>query len=468
MTASFPYTFPTDAQLRGKRVTVMGLGLFGGGASVVRFLASRGCDIVVTDLRDERALAPTLAELDGVAFTRVFGEHRRSDFTSTDFVVVNPAVPEDSPFVRAAIDARVPLLSEIGLFVSRCRARLAFVTGSKGKSTTTSLLHAMARAAGIDAILGGNIGQPLLHRVDAITRSQLVTFEISSFQLDQLRGLERSVDVAVVTNLYEVHIERHGTLDAYVAAKKTVLDGAKVAVLRHDDARVRAFADGFHGTVRWFAKGERPPHGLWLDGDVLRDAEGASVAARSEFRLPGRHNLLNVAAATLAAASLGIEPTVALVAARSFPGVEHRLELVGEFDGVRYYNDSIATTNEAAMAALDAIDGGIVLLAGGKEATRDLAPLAASIAKRVKALITFGEAGPRLARSVRAADPRATVVEVSDLARAMEHARTCATRGDAILLSPAFPSYDQFTNFRERGDRFKALAAEVSSPKGSN
>ncbi|MBK6939495.1 MAG: UDP-N-acetylmuramoyl-L-alanine--D-glutamate ligase [Planctomycetes bacterium] len=459
MNAPFSYSFPTDTALRGKRVTVMGLGLFGGGAAVVRFLASRGCEVVVTDLRDERALAPTLAELEGIAFTRVFGEHRTSDFTATDFVVVNPAVPETSPFVRAAIDAGVPLLSEIGLFVARCRARLAFVTGSKGKSTTTSLLYAMARAAGVDAILGGNIGQPLLHRVDAITADQLVAFEISSFQLDQLRGLTRSVEVAVVTNLYEVHIERHGTLEAYAAAKRTVLEGAKTAVLRFDDARVRAFADDFRGDVRWFAKGERPPRGLWLDGDVLRDERGTQVAARREFILPGRHNLLNVAAAVLAAEVLGIDRAVALEAARAFRGVEHRLELVGEFDGVRYYNDSIATTNEAAMAALEAIEGGLVLLAGGKEATRDLAPLAAAIAKRVKTLITFGEAGPRLARGVRELGLRTPVVEVSDLVAAMDHARSCVARGDAVLLSPAFPSYDQFTNFRERGERFKALAS---------
>jgi UDP-N-acetylmuramoylalanine--D-glutamate ligase len=458
MTTPFSYAFPTDAQLRGKRVTVMGLGLFGGGAAVVRFLASRGCAVVVTDLRDARALAPTLVELDGLPFARVFGEHRERDFVDTDFVVVNPAVPETSPFVRAAIAAHVPLLSEIGLFIARCRARLAFVTGSKGKSTTTSLLHAMARAAGFDVILGGNIGQPLLHRVDEIRADQLVTFEISSFQLDQLRGLERTVDVALVTNLYEVHIERHGTIDAYAAAKRTVLEGARTAVLRYDDARVRSFATAARGDVRWFAKGEAPPNGLWVDGDTVRDAQGAAIAARDEFRLPGRHNLLNVAAATLAAEALGIGRDVALPAARSFPGVEHRLELVGEFDGVRYYNDSIATTNEAAMAALDAIDGSVVLLAGGKEATRDLAPLAAVIAKRVKALIAFGESGPRLARSVRAIDPAAAVVEVSDLAQAMAHARTRAVRGDAIVLSPAFPSYDQFTNFRERGDRFRALA----------
>lgn len=467
MSGLLPYAAPSDAELRGRRVLVMGLGLFHGGAAVVRFLASRGARVTVTDLRDAAVLAPALAEIADLPFDAVLGRHREEDFRAADFVAVNPAVPPESPYLAAALAAGVPLVSEVGLCLARLRSRLAFVTGSKGKTTTASLLHAMLRAAGLDAVLGGNIGAPLVHQVDALNERQVVVFEISSFQLDQLGADPRRPEVAVVTNVFPVHLDRHGTLEAYAAAKRRALDGAAAAVLNAADGRVAAFAAGFSGRVARFSTAGAPAD-LWLDGDTVRDAAGAPVFARRELRIPGAHNAGNAMAALLAAECLGAARAPALAAARAFAGVEHRLERVGERDGRSFVNDSIATTPQSAQAALSALDGPIVLIAGGKESPFDLADLALAIARRAAALVAIGESGPRLAAAVRRVAPAFPVEQPADFATAVASATRLAPEGGTVLLSPAFPSYDWFQNFRERGDTFRRLcgASMERSPRG--
>ncbi len=458
MLPTLRYSFPADADLAGRRVLVMGLGSFDGGAAVVRFLAGRGARVTATDLHTADELKSTLDGLADVEFERVLGEHRAEDFARAELIVVNPAIPPDAPLLADAARRGVPLASEVGLFFSRLRAPFAWVSGSKGKSTTTTLLFEMARAAGIDAVLGGNIGRSLLNEVDALGPRQLVVFEVSSFQLEQLVGLERSPAVAVLTNLYEVHLNRHGTMDAYAAAKRTALAGARTAVLNWMEPRFREFARGLAAEVVWFSTGERPPSGYRLDREDVIGPDGSRVIARRELRIPGVHNVANFMAAFGAARALGADARSALDAARAFRGVPHRLETVAERDGVRFVNDSIATTPEATLAALAAIDGPLVLIAGGKEATCSVERLASAIAGRVAALVTVGESGPRVARAVREIADRLPLVETSSFESAFAAALARAPAGGTVLLSPAFPSYDLFKNFRERGETFRRLA----------
>ena len=456
------FTFPSDEDLRGRRVVVMGLGLFGGGAAVVRFLVGRGSSVLATDLRDQAQLADSLAGLADLEFDTILGQHREEDFRDADLVVVNPGVPSDSRFLQIAHDNGVPLTSEVGLCLSRLRAGLVLVTGSKGKSTTSTLIHEMLRASGRSTVLGGNIGVSLLDQVDRLTRDDLVVFEISSFQLEQLSGLDLAPRVVVVTNLFPVHLDRHGSFEAYCAVKRRALVGAGSLVLNHGNPHVRRLEPDRNRDIGWFSGGERPPSGLYLeDRTIVQVAAGLGleqpVLAGRELKLLGRHNLENVMAALLAVEALGCDRPSALVAARACWGVPHRLERIGSTNGVVLINDSIATAPESTKAALAAVEGPVILIAGGYESGCDLTDLARVIRERVRLLVTVGQSGPRLAAAVLRSAPDLPCQAAESFEQAVAKALENARPGELVLLSPAFPSYDMFLNFRERGERFREL-----------
>lgn len=456
------YSFPDDSALAGRTVVVLGLGLYHGGAAVCRFLHRLGCRVIVTDLRDAATLEPSLREIEDLPVERVLGGHRTSDLDRAAFVVVNPAVPADAPFLVEAVTRGIPLVSEVGLFLARWNAlpaaRLALITGSKGKTTTSSLLHAMVKRQVPEAELGGNIGRPLLERVHAMPAAPTAIFEISSFQLEQIRGLQRRVELAVVTNVFPVHIDRHGTFLNYKAAKQEVLVGARAAIRNVDDSECRSLHLDPGTAAIGFGVHTANANDYRLVGDSLVAADGEVLLSRAELRIPGLHNVSNVLAAFAAADRLGVPRDLSRAAAREFAGVEHRLELVFERDGVRYVNDSIATTPQSAVAALDALEGGIVLIAGGKESPFELDALARRIVEKARSLLAIGESGHRIVAAVTALSPRFDARVVGDLESAVSAARDRVQPGDVILLSPAFPSFDQFKNFKERGELFGELA----------
>ncbi len=434
----------------------MGLGLFGGGSAVVRFLAARGAQVTVTDLRSEPDLERSLVALADVRFERVLGTHRDEDFQRAELVVVNPAVPPGSRYIELARQSGAELTSEAGLFLSRFRGRLVFVTGSKGKSTTSALCHAMLERTGRRAWLGGNIGRSFLSDLDRMGEEDVVVFEVSSFQLEQLRGLARAPECVVLTNLFPIHLERHGTFEAYVAAKREVFVGAKAAVVDHDDVEVRRLMASLEPVpVHSFSTVAAPPSGLVASGSVVHEVGGGVAFSAKDVRIPGAHNLRNAMAAWLAARTLGVDRAAAAAAIATFAGLPHRLELVAEVGGVRWINDSIATSPRAVAAAVLAIDGPITLLLGGKETEADLAPLRDVLVGRVRRVFAFGEAAGRVVREVASNGIEAE--STTDLERAMVRARQLAEPGAAVLLSPGFPSYDQFRNFTERGERFREL-----------
>jgi len=444
----------------GARVTVMGLGLFGGGVGVTRYLARRGAQVTVTDLRNEAQLAESIESLKDVPVAFHLGEHVEEDFCDADYVVVNPAVPESSPWL-----AKAKLLeSELNLFLKLCPSkRVVGITGSNGKTTTTSLAGEMIRRAGESVYVGGNIGGSLLDSVDQMTPEDVIVLELSSFQLDQMRALKKSPSVAALLNLTPNHLDRHGSMENYVAAKKQIFSFQSEGdwkILNEDDEAVMAMSNVSSSSSLVFSLKSGVRSGARIEGESIRvvHEKGSWVVDASGRRIPGLFNLQNMAAA--AAISFAVTGGGDLwrraveEVCQTFPGVPHRLEFVGEKEGIRYYNDSIATSPESTMVALETLPGPIVLLVGGYDKNLPMNMVADVIVKKVRVLVTYGRTGPRIADLVEGRGP--TVIREEGFEGALRCARENASTGDTVLLSPACASYDLFRNFAERGDQFRS------------
>ncbi|HZZ43733.1 MAG TPA: UDP-N-acetylmuramoyl-L-alanine--D-glutamate ligase [Tepidisphaeraceae bacterium] len=431
--------------VKDKRVTVAGLGRFGGGIAVTRWLAEQGAHVLVTDRDPADKLSTSVAQLAGLPITYRFGQHHTEDFTSTDLVVANPAMPISSPFLAASRDAGVPITTEIRLFIERCPATIVAVTGTKGKSTTTTLLSKMLSQK-FQVWLGGNIGKSLLADLPQIESHDLVVLELSSYMLEYLRPMRWSPHIALITNLSVDHVDWHGSPAAYIASKKTILEFQRrddYAIINESDETSIELAESTPAKVEFFGTHARKPFSL---------------------RLPGNHNQLNAQAAFTAAHTLGISFAEAQSAIQDFPGLPHRLELVHEEHNIRYYNDSIATIPDAAIAALDSFPPNTVLqIIGGYDKKLPMDSLCSALASRAKAILTIGITGPSLAKSIRELNPAAVVHECQDLATAVPLAQKLASPQDNIVLSPGCASYDQFTNFEQRGEAFKQLIKSSGS-----
>jgi UDP-N-acetylmuramoylalanine--D-glutamate ligase len=428
--------------LRAKRVVVAGLGRFGGGIAVSRWLVEQGARVLVTDNADPQALADSVRQLDGLSIDYRLGEHREEDFTSADLVVASPAIPPDNRYLQAARQAGVSVTTEIRLFIERCAAPILGVTGTKGKSTTTALLGEMLRRRYVTWV-GGNIGLSLLSNLPAIQKEHLVVLELSSFMLEYLEPAQWSPHVAVITFIAPDHLDRHKTLPRYLDAKRNILRYQKptdVAVINEECPAAVELADVGSGRVVLYG---------------LRDRRAF------ELRIPGRHNQLNAQGAFAAAAVMDIGWQEAQEAIAGFTGLPHRLQLVHEHRGVRYFNDSIATIPEAAVAALDSFPPRTVIqIVGGYDKQLPMTAMCAALVERAKAVLCIGQTGQQIADMLENA-PRigaADVYRCGDLPTAMKIARQIAVAGDVVLLSPGCASYDQFRNFEERGEVFAALA----------
>lgn len=458
-------------ELEGKRVTLMGLGLWGGGEGAARMLVDMGVSLTVTDLRPAEKLAPVLPRLRGLPIRYRLGGHVAEDFMGTDLVVANPGVPRTSPFLRRASGAGVPITSPMNLLLALCPAPIAGVTGSNGKSTTSVLLKQMIERSGRRVWLGGNIGGSLLPSLSSIRPTDAVVLELSSFQLEDAAALRWSPHVAVITNITPNHLDRHGTFEAYAAAKQHIVAHQcerDFAVLNAEDAELAGWVRrGLRGRLYYFNAEPHPGHiarGISLMGDrlVCHDEGRIEVLClRQDVRLPGRHNVENAMAAATAARCLGVESARIRKALSGFNGLEHRLELVGERRGVRYYNDSFSTTPQSSIAALESFHGPLTLIAGGYDKNLGVDEMARAFARRAEVLITVGQTGPALARQTRRESlcvGRPVIIrEAGSLAEAVTAADELSMPGSAVILSPGSASYDMFDNCVERGERFKKL-----------
>jgi UDP-N-acetylmuramoylalanine--D-glutamate ligase len=453
---------------------VLGLGLFGGGVDAALWLLRRGAAVTVTDLKGPEALAPSLEALAGLPVRLVLGEHREEDVLGADVVVVSPAVPREVPLLRAAREAGVRLETEVTLFLDRCPAPVVAVTGSNGKTTTTSLLGGIGRASGRRTWTGGNIGRPLLGVVEGMTPEDLVVLEISSFQLEWTGERRWAPDVGVLLNVTPNHLDRHGTPEAYAAAKRQVLahqSPGQEAVLVRDDPGAMALAGAGRGGRVLVSVREEVERGVWQDGDRLVErglgADGPLLEL-ADIPLRGAVNRSNVAAAAAAARAAGLPREAVVEAVRTFRPVPHRLEDVATLDGVVYVDDSASTTPESTVAALAAFDVPLVAILGGYDKGLPLEGLAAEAARRCAASVLIGQTAPRLAEAIEAAGPRGPVVEAGELEAAVRAARELAPPGGAVLLSPGHASYGAFQNFRERGEAFRGAVLDLggTAPTG--
>lgn len=441
-----------EPEVQGRRFTVMGLARTGEAAA--RFLAGRGARVTVTDRRPEAELADILARLPREV-RREVGGHPPSLFEEADAVVVSPGVPREHPLLARAVAAGVPVWSEIELAFRFCKVPVIGVTGTNGKTTTTSLISALLQAGGLRAPAVGNIGSPFIAALSAPESPDFLVVEVSSFQLEWVETFRPFV--AVVTNITPDHLDRHQDLEEYVGWKRRIFaaqEGGDFLVLNADDDWVSAFAGEAKSQIRRFSRREAVAEGACLDGGrlVLRSGgASAPVLAQGEFPLHGVHNLENALAAVAAAAVCGASAEAMGRALRAFRPIEHRLTLVRERRGVRWYNDSKGTNVGATVRSLESFDAPILLIAGGRDKHSDLTPLRPLIRDRVKTLILIGEARARF-RSAFAG--LTECVEAETMAEAVRRADEAARPGDIVLLSPACASFDMFIDYEDRGRKF--------------
>lgn len=461
-----------SGEFHGKRAIVMGLGRFGGGIGVTRWLCDQAARVLVTDMASEDKLAESLQLLDGLEFTRRLGGHDLADLDHCDLLVVSPAVDKKkSAFFQSAIDRGIPWTSEMNLFLERCRGTLVGITGTVGKSTTTAMIGTILDSAARSSDwghgkvwLGGNIGKSLLDDLPNIGASDVVVLELSSFQLEDAAGIRRSPHIAVITNLRDNHLDRHGTMAEYAEAKSNIFRHQKPAdhLLMPLDEDLSAFPGQWRTreNLRWYGV-NRELRAMRFSRSA--DPHGDVHELAAKLTVPGLHNLMNAAAAVSVARLLGVTDDVSCRALSDFGGLPHRLEFVGEFEGIKYYNDSKATTPEAAMTSLAAFESPVVLVVGGSDKGSPFDELARAVAHRAKAAICIGQTGPRLADEIercKSAAAGAAVERASDFPSALVLARSHARGGDVILLSPGCASYDWFKNYEDRGEQFRRLAAQ--------
>lgn len=450
-------------------VTVLGLGLFAGGVASARFFAEGGHKVTVTDLRDASTLKASIDALDDLDIQYVLGSHRDVDITDADLVVVGPGVKENSPFLQLARDAEVAVTTEINLVFELCRAPIIGITGSNGKTTTTSLLGDILRDFDPRSTVGGNIGKSVLNSIEQVPRESVVALELSSFQLQRLRWIGRSPHVSVVTNLTPNHLDWHGSFEEYTDAKFQILRDQlpeDFAVLNADDREVASWAARSNGQVVWYGTESSTRSGVFVREETIiyrMHGREQTICKVGDIQIPGPHNVANTMAAIAAALIVGVPTSIIKNAITRFKGVPHRLEAVRTLDGVRYYNDSACTTPESCRTALEAFQVPIVLIAGGYDKGAAFTELAQEMVRRTKAVVLIGDTATAIEESIRnqQSEPMPGILPCESLEDAVSQSRKRAIDGDVILLSPACASYDMFDNFESRGEVFKALVSAL-------
>lgn len=426
--------------------------------------------MTVTDSAAPEKLRDAVDALSGFPLRLALGDAQPELVADAERFFVSPGVPESNPVYQAARARGLRIESMTTLFFDLCPGKIVGVTGSSGKTTTTGLLGQVLSAAGRDAVVGGNIGAPMLDLLPRVTRDTVVVLELSSFQLDIMR---RSPHIAVVTNISPNHLDRHGTMERYIAAKHRIVEFQSrddFAVLNAGDPEVASFEQATPARVCRF--------GLTLGADGVTVLEETVVLRREDryekvmpvqdIPLLGRHNVENVLAATAAAVVLGIPAEDVATAVRAFRPAPHRLETVADHDGVRYVDDSIATSPARAVVALQAISSPVILIAGGRHKNLPWTEFAEAAARNTHALILIGEAADDIDRAVRgylaaheAVLTAGAIYHRATLEDAVATATKLARPGDVVLLSPACTSYDMFENFERRGEAFARAAESV-------
>ncbi|HEY6413359.1 MAG TPA: UDP-N-acetylmuramoyl-L-alanine--D-glutamate ligase [Edaphobacter sp.] len=449
--------------LKNKRVLVVGLGK--SGISAALFLRRQGARVTVSDSRSAVALAKEIPALLEAGIMVESGGHGLLTFRRQDLIVVSPGVPMDTPEVKQVVGFGLPVIGELELASRYLRGQVVAITGSNGKTTTTTLVGKILGDGGLPTLVGGNIGLPVIDLVEKSSPETTSVLEVSSFQLETIEQFHPKI--AVVLNITPDHLDRHGSFEAYAAAKTRITENQSAddfLVLNGEDKATQMVALKTKAKIFWFS-GRRPiKQGAFVHGEsiVFLGREGGKaepVMPVAEIPLKGAHNVENVLAAVCVARLAGVSAETIRATVRAFKAVEHRLELVKSLRGVEFYNDSKATNVDAAMKAVASFPGGVHLILGGKDKNSDYGLMAELLKERVKAVYTIGSAAEKIERQL------AGVVKMESagtLQVAVAQAAVAAVSGDVVLLAPACSSFDQFDNYEHRGQVFRQLVSELS------
>ncbi|MGE5326239.1 MAG: UDP-N-acetylmuramoyl-L-alanine--D-glutamate ligase, partial [Deltaproteobacteria bacterium] len=448
-------------ELRGKRVLVVGLAR--SGKEAARVMAQRGATVTVTDSRPPSAFAAEIRDLTKQKVGMELGQHREATFLKQDLIIVSPGVPWDMPLLARARERGVNVVPEIEAASWFLEGPIVGITGSNGKTTTTSLLGKMVKASGLSVFVGGNIGVPLISAVDRTSPETILVTELSSFQLEAIKAFRPHV--AVLLNLTPNHLDRHPSFEAYAAAKARIFLNQTEkdwAVLNADDPAVLKLAEGIKSRKVFFSRRRSLPDGVFVSNGHIRYRAAnleRMLLETSDVFLRGGFNVENVLAAATAACMVGADFDALRSAVRDFPGVEHRLEYVRKIREVEFYNDSKATSVDATAKALTAFERGVHLILGGKDKGAPYTPLRPLIQGRVREILLIGAASDRIERELRDV---AVIVRAGDLETAVHQAFRNAVAGETVLLAPACASFDQFEDYEHRGRVFKKIVSELA------
>ena len=462
-------------ELKGKKVTIMGLGLHGGGIGTVRFFHGAGARITVTDIKPKEDLQPSLEKIKDLKnITYILGQHRPEDFTNTDMVIKTPAAPWSNKYIKLALEKNIPVEIDSSLFFKFCRNSIVGVTGTKGKTTVSVLIYEILKNAGKNPIKTG-IGQiSVLDKLKEMKADDVVIFELSSWRLSALGRYKLSPRVAVLTNIYPDHLNYYKNTEAYINDKKHIYlnqTAQDYCVINWDDEILNKLEPEIKSQIIKYSK-NRISRGrsVFVDQGVIYLNNGIDekkVLEIKEIRIRGEHNLGNILAAIGAGYAMGAGLEDIRRAILAFKGIPHRLEFVSEFGGVKYYNDTAATMPESAVFGINSFEEPIILICGGADKNLDIAPLARAIHEKVKGVVFFkGVATDKIIVETKKIDPdsenykKFTVVETME--KAVELAKVAAEAGDVVLLSPGAASFGLFTNEFDRGNKFKEAVKNLS------
>ncbi len=444
----------------GKRVLVIGLGKTG--ISTARFLAGRGASVVVADDKPPAEMGDAATALAGLDLRFNLGSPDAAVLSGVDLIIPSPGVPPVHPLLAEGVRRNIPVLAEIEVAFRFLKRPVIAITGTNGKTTVTTLVGEMLRASGRRVFVGGNIGEPLIGYVDGPQQEEFAVLEVSSFQLQWIERFRPAV--AVLLNVTCDHIDYHGTFDAYRAAKERIFENqgpGDVAVLNADAPWASPLTRRLKSKALFFSSKAEVPGGMFLRGDELilrEDGEDREVYPAGMIRVPGTHNVENVMAAILACRACGCPREGIIEAVCSFRGVAHRIEFAGEKNGVAFYDDSKGTNVDAVARALETFSRPVILLLGGRDKGGDFGSLAEGIRRGVKEMILFGEARETIGRMIGG------IVKTrlaTTLGEAVEQAWTDASAGDVVLLSPGCASFDEFKDYRERGNFFQGMVRKI-------
>jgi len=464
-------TGAAENKYSGKTILVVGAAL--SGIASAEFLLLRGARVVLTDLQPEELLAKSIAPLKKLARTSgelilELGRHQPDSFRNCDFVVVSPGVPLSLPFFQESRSAGIPVIGEIELACRHLPGKILGITGSNGKTTTTSLLAELLIGAGLKAHVAGNIGAPLIAFASQSTPDDIFSTELSSFQLESI--VEFRPSAGAILNLTPDHLDRYPSFDTYIAVKQRIFMNqheTDYAVLNADDPRVVPTASAVRSTPVWFSRQKEPDCGTFVRGRRVCYRKAGlerELFPVDAIALRGSHNLENVLAACALALLAGASPDTLEKTVRNFKGVEHRLEWVAEIEGVQYFNDSKATNVDATAKSLESFPGKIHLIAGGRDKNGDFATLRPLVEKRVKHLVLIGEAAGKIREALSGATEISSAASLPD---AVWRCKEKADPGDVILLAPACASFDMFDDYGHRGRVFKEAVADLKRRSGT-